>query len=268
MTQAIPEPPQSEPPRLREISVVVPVRNEADNIEPLVAEICAALEGRWEFEIIYVDDGSDDDTADRLRDAKKRWPRLRNLHHRQSCGQSTAIWTGVRASHASWIVTLDGDGQNDPADIPKLVAVLEDPSLPRRPQMITGIRVRRQDPWMRRVSSRIANSVCGWLLGDYTSDIGCGLKLFQRDSFLSLPYFDHMHRFLPALIRRAGGEVSEVEVHHRPRYHGSSKYGLRDRLWVGIVDCFGVQWLQHRFKSPDVVEDEHAKGTGNTGVDR
>jgi dolichol-phosphate mannosyltransferase len=233
-----------------QLSVVVPVRNEAENIRPLLAEIHAALEGR-DFEVVYVDDGSSDATPAELLLAMARHPRLRVLRHRESCGQSTAVTTGVRAARGEWVATLDGDGQNDPADIPKLLAARDGaPDL----WLIAGWRKSRQDTWLKRFSSRIANGVRSRLLGDATPDTGCGLKLFRRATFLELPYFDHMHRFLPALVQRAGGRTVSVEVGHRPRTRGTSNYGLFDRLWIGIVDLFGVLWLQRRARRAEVSE--------------
>jgi dolichol-phosphate mannosyltransferase len=230
-------------------SVVVPVKNEAENIAPLLEEIHAALDGRGEFEVVYVDDGSTDATAERLAAALERYPRLRVLRHERSCGQSAAIATGVRAARGEWIVTLDGDGQNDPADIPVLVAAASDDVA-----LVAGQRVRRQDARVKRLASRIANGVRSRLLGDATPDTGCGLKLIRRSVFLALPYFDHMHRFLAALVQRAGGTTLLVPVNHRPRRHGVSNYGVFDRLWVGIVDLAGVMWLQRRGSRPCVRE--------------
>ena len=215
-----------------DLSVVVPVRNEQDNILPLLAEIHAALEKRCEFEVVYVDDGSGDATARVLAEALASYPRLRVLAHRLSCGQSAALFTGVRVARAAWIATLDGDGQNDPADLPTLLAARDDPARPENLQLITGYRRSRQDRWLKRIASRIANGVRSRLLGDATPDTGCGLKLILRSTYLDLPYFDHMHRFLPALVQRNGGATLSVDVHHRPRVRGRSNYGVLDRLWV------------------------------------
>lgn len=239
------------------LSVVVPVRNEAENILPLIEEIHAALEGRWDFEVVYVDDGSTDGTPSRLREAKARFPRLRVLRHGASCGQSTAIWSAANAAKGDWIVTLDGDGQNDPADIPALVeiALAADGQPGARVDLVTGIRRKRQDNWLRRISSRVANGIRQSMLKDGVRDTGCGLKVMRREAFLRLPYFDHMHRYYPALIIRAGGAIRCVDVNHRPRMRGTSNYGLFDRLWVGITDLFGVAWLIKRAKRP-VIETE------------
>jgi dolichol-phosphate mannosyltransferase len=236
-----------------QLSVVIPVRNEAENILPLLAEIHAALEGRGEFEVVYVDDGSSDATPARLAEAQKLHPRLRVLAHAESCGQSAALVTGFRAARGEWIATLDGDGQNDPADIPRLLAA-RDGANRTAVQLISGFRKKRQDSWLKRISSRIANGVRSRLLGDATPDTGCGLKLILRSAVLDLPVFDHMHRFLPALIQRNGGATLSVEVNHRPRTRGTSNYGMFDRLWVGIVDLCGVMWLKRRSRRPLVRE--------------
>ncbi|MGR9099054.1 MAG: glycosyltransferase family 2 protein [Gammaproteobacteria bacterium] len=236
-----------------QLSVVIPVFNEAENIEPLVKEIRAALDGLLEYEVIYVDDGSLDTTGKVLDRLRSEFSGLRVIRHRASCGQSTAIRTGVRAARAEWIATLDGDGQNDPADIPKLIEA-RDADRTGHLDLVAGHRRKRRDSWLKKVSSKIANAVRSRLLRDRTPDTGCGLKLFRRGAFLELPYFDHMHRFLAALIIRNGGEVESVEVNHRPRTRGVSKYGLHNRLWVGIVDLFGVMWLQRRAKLPVIGE--------------
>jgi dolichol-phosphate mannosyltransferase len=237
------------------LSVVVPVKNEAENVEPLVREIVAALRDRLEFEIIYVNDGSTDGTAAVLARLRQEIPMLRVIHHRSACGQSQAVTSGVRAARHEWIATLDGDGQNDPADIPALINRLSDATLPANLELLAGWRARRNDTWLRRLSSRIANGVRAWLLRDDTPDTGCGLKLFARETFLQLPNFDHMHRFLPALVMRGGGAVVSVPVRHRPRERGRSKYGVHNRLWVGIVDLFGVAWLQRRVCLPVIEAD-------------
>jgi dolichol-phosphate mannosyltransferase len=237
-----------------QLSIVVPVRNEQDNILPLLEEIHAALAGgAGDFEVIYVDDGSTDATAQRLQEGMQKYPRLRVLAHRASAGQSAALMTGFRAARGEWIATLDGDGQNDPADIPKLVKA-RDGVQAANLQLVAGYRRKRQDSWLKRISSRVANGVRSRLLGDATPDTGCGLKLIQRAAVLELPFFDHMHRFLPALVQRNGGATISVEVNHRSRSRGVSNYGLFDRLWVGIVDLFGVMWLQRRSRRPEASE--------------
>jgi dolichol-phosphate mannosyltransferase len=245
--------------RLRmDLSVVIPVKNEAGNIAPLVAEITAALDGLAACEIVYVDDGSDDSTEAEIRGLQTRVPQLRLVRHASSCGQSAAIRSGAKAARGLWIATLDGDGQNDPADIPALwhiaqAIAADSPAIP--PLIIAGHRARRQDSWSKRQASRIANAVRRGLLHDDTPDTGCGLKLFPRALFLDLPYFDHMHRFLPALVLREGGIVRSVPVNHRPRRRGSSKYGVFDRLGVGIVDLLGVLWLCRRHARPRLIEE-------------
>lgn len=237
------------------ISIVVPVYNEADNISALIAEIVTAMNQAVAYEIIYVDDGSNDDTAAVLKQTQQNIKALRVIRHQQSCGQSAAIYTGVKAANYPYIATLDGDGQNDPADIPRLYQLLmQQREISGNLWMLAGWRNKRHDSAWRLFSSKLANVVRSGLLGDNTPDTGCGLKLFLRDEFLGLPYFDHMHRFLPALILRAGGRVISEPVNHRARAHGCSKYGTLDRLWVGIVDILGVIWLQKRAKLPEVIE--------------
>jgi len=227
------------------VSVVVPVRNEAGNISPLVAEIGAALAGRA-FEIVYVNDGSKDGTEAELLALTAERPWLRQIRHEQSCGQSAALRTGVTMARAPVVVTIDGDGQNDPAFIPALVNALEK-GVPRL-GLVAGQRVGRKASGFKRMQSRIANAVRSAVLKDGTRDTGCGLKAFPRELFLSLPYFDALHRFLPALVRREGFEVGYVDVVDRQRGHGVSNYGLWDRLWVGILDLAGVWWLIRRKK--------------------
>jgi dolichol-phosphate mannosyltransferase len=237
-----------------ELSLVVPVHNEADNLAPLVTEIRAALDGGFDYELVCVDDGSEDGTGERLSTLAREFPRLRVISHQRRTGQSGALVTGVRAARAPWIVTLDGDGQNDPADIPRLVAAVQDPNAAPGLRLVIGNRNLRKDSWVKRISSRVANAVRARLLRDATPDTGCGLKLFSREAFLAVPQFDHMHRFLPALFLRSGWRVASVKVNHRPRHSGTSHYGVFDRLWVGIVDVIGVQWLQHRPLPPAVGE--------------
>ena len=235
------------------LSIVIPVKNEQDNVVPLAHEIHHALLARADFELIVVDDGSTDATAARLAELQRDLRRLHVLRHARSCGQSAALLTGVAAARHPWVVTLDGDGQNDPADLPAMLDLAAGPDAARI-GLIIGHRRRRQDDWLRRLSSRVANGVRSRLLGDRTPDTGCGLKLFPRELYLRLPYFDHMHRFLPALVQREGFEVRTVPVHHRPRASGRSKYGLSNRLWVGIIDLVGVMWLQRRMRRPVIVE--------------
>ncbi len=227
------------------ISVIVPARNEAGNIAPLVAEIAAVLQGRA-FEIVYVNDGSNDATGEELRDLMRERPWLRQIRHKEACGQSAAVRTGVAAARALVIVTIDGDGQNDPVFIPALIAALEAGA--PRVGLIAGQRLGRKATGFKRLQSRIANGVRNAVLKDGTRDTGCGLKAFRRDLFLALPYFDGLHRFLPALVRREGFDVGYVDVVDRPRRHGVSNYGFWDRLWVGILDLAGVWWLVRRRK--------------------
>jgi dolichol-phosphate mannosyltransferase len=238
-----------------EFSVVVPVCNEAENVEPLAREIDAALNGR-SYEMIFVDDGSTDQTAAILKTLKASMPAMRVLSHSFRSGQSAAVASGVRAARAPWVATLDGDGQNDPADIPKLIAARDSPQ-GRGVQLFMGNRkASRKDTAFRKLQSSIANGVRSSLLGDGTPDTGCGIKLFARDTFMDLPRFDHMHRFLPALFQRHGARVISVPVSHRPRTRGTSKYGLLNRLWVGIVDIAGVMWLRRRFKPGLLVRED------------
>jgi dolichol-phosphate mannosyltransferase len=201
------------------------------------------------FELIFVDDGSSDGTMAALRAARGEVPELRLLRHSQRSGQSAAVHTGVRMAQAEWIATLDGDGQNDPADLPAMLAARDDASAAGAAALlVVGHRVARRDTVLRRLSSRVANGVRAGLLGDGTPDTGCGIKLMHRETYLQLPFFDHMHRFLPALFQREGARVISVPVNHRPRNRGRSKYGLHNRLWVGIVDLVGVMWLRARFR--------------------
>jgi dolichol-phosphate mannosyltransferase len=226
------------------VSIVVPVRNEAGNIAPLVAEIAAALGAPASFEIVYVDDGSSDATPAELRALMASRPWLRQIKHAVSCGQSAAIRTGVIHARAPIVVTLDGDGQNDPAFIAALIAALEAgaPGV----GLVAGQRVGRKATSFKKLQSRIANAVRGAILRDGTRDSGCGLKAFRRDVFLALPYFDGLHRFLPALVRREGYDIGHVDVVDRLRRQGVSNYGMWDRLWIGILDLAGVWWLIRR----------------------
>ena len=236
------------------VSVVVPVRNEAGNIALLVAEIAKALEGQWSFEVVYVDDGSTDGTEAELKRLMTQHAWLRCVRHRQSCGQSAAVRTGVAAARAPIVATLDGDGQNDPKFIPALVRALEAGN--PRVGLVAGQRVGRKSGGFKKLQSKIANAVRGAVLRDGTRDTGCGLKAFRRAVFLGLPYFDGLHRFLPALIRREGLDIGYVDVVDRPRAHGVSNYGLWDRLWIGIFDLAGVWWLIRRKKrTPEISEN-------------
>jgi len=225
------------------LSIVIPVFDEFGNAAPLVEEIRGALRGRLHYEIVIVDDGSTDGTADEISGRSDRDSPVRVLRHDRNRGQSAAIRSGVVAARAGVVAVLDGDGQNDPADLLRLYGLLRSvESL----SMVVGERRERRDSPLRRFSSRLANGIRSRLLADGIRDTGCGIKIFHRDCFLALPAFDHMHRFLPALVQRDGGKVASVAVNHRPRLRGRSKYGVGNRLWVGIVDLFGVYWLQKR----------------------
>jgi dolichol-phosphate mannosyltransferase len=236
------------------VSVVIPMKNESGNVQFLlgeIAEACATLESH---EVIVVDDGSTDDTAAKVRAVSAEDPRVRLLQHPRSGGQSAAVHSGVHAARAPIICTLDGDGQNPPAELPKLWQPLLDDTTGRL-GLVAGQRVGRQDTWSKRWASRFANTLRSWLLKDGTRDTGCGLKGFRRDAFLALPYFDHMHRYLPALFRRDGWEVALVDVSHRGRHAGRSKYSNFQRALVGIYDLFGVAWLIRRRKKARVAAE-------------
>ena len=235
------------------VSIVVPVRNEAENIAPLIDEIVAALDGRWTYEIIYVDDGSTDATAEQLASAMRQHKNLRQLRHAVSSGQSAAVRSGVRAARGAIVATLDGDGQNNPAFLPELISALEKGG--ERVGLVAGQRVGRKDTGFKKFQSRAANAIRSAVLHDGTRDTGCGLKVFRRDVFLTMPYFDGLHRFLPALMRREGFDIAYVDVIDRPRRSGVSNYGFFDRLWVGIMDLAGVWWLIRRKKPTPVVTE-------------
>ena len=231
-----------------DISVVIPAKNEQDNIHHLVEEIVTVLTGRVEFEILYIDDASSDLTYSYLTALTKGpFPQIRVIRHQKSAGQSTAIWNGVQHARGRWIVTMDADGQNDPADIPAMMQQAQ--TISSSPHFcIAGYRKNRKDTAWKRWQSKIANSVRSRLLKDGTPDTGCGLKLLPRATFVLLPYFDHMHRYIPALVRRLGGQIVIVEVNHRDRKFGNSNYNMWGRLGVGLVDMLGVMWLQRRSK--------------------
>jgi dolichol-phosphate mannosyltransferase len=235
------------------VSIVVPVRNEAENVSPLIAEIAAALDGRWNYEIIYVNDGSTDATAERLAAAMKLRANLRQIRHATSSGQSAAVRSGVHAARGSIVATLDGDGQNNPKFLPDLISAIE--AGDGRVGLAAGQRVGRKDTGFKKIQSRVANGVRNAILHDGTRDTGCGLKAFRREVFLAMPYFDGLHRFLPALVRREGYEIAYVDVIDRPRHSGVSNYGFFDRLWIGIMDLVGVWWLIRR-KKPTPVATE------------
>ncbi|MBT3966727.1 MAG: glycosyltransferase family 2 protein [Gammaproteobacteria bacterium] len=236
------------------LSIVIPVCNEEESIGTLIKEIDQVLERSLGYEIVVVDDGSHDGTLSVLNGLKQELNQLRVIRHLQNSGQSTAIRSGIKMANAQWIATLDGDGQNDPADIPALYRKLVDEEDGDPALIVAGHRKKRKDHWFRSFYSRIANRIRANLLRDETPDTGCGLKVFSRERFLDLPYFDHMHRYIPALFIRQGGRVISVEVNHRHREQGTSKYGFHNRFWVGISDLMGVRWLLNRAKTPDVEE--------------
>ncbi len=234
-----------------ELSVIIPVYNEVDNVTALYHEISATLSNTVEqFEVIFVDDGSTDKTVARLQALARAECKVRVVCHKKNAGQSAALLTGAKAARYSLLVTLDGDGQNDPADIPFLLAHHH----PRT--VVLGHRKKRQDHPLRKLSSTIGNGIRRWILDDGCPDTGCSLKLFSREAFLALPHFNHVHRFLPALFKRAGFQLVIVPVHHRPRLHGLSKYGVMNRLFVGIYDLIGVRWLIKRPCAPEVEQYE------------
>jgi dolichol-phosphate mannosyltransferase len=235
------------------VSIVVPVRNEAENIAPVIEEIAKALDGRWAYEIIYINDGSTDATGERLAALMKQRANLRQLRHAASGGQSAAVRSGVRAARGAIVATLDGDGQNNPAFLPELIAAVEKGG--ERVGLAAGQRVGRKDTGFKKFQSRAANAIRNAILHDGTRDTGCGLKAFRREVFLMMPYFDGLHRFLPALVRREGYDIVYVDVIDRPRHSGVSNYGFFDRLWIGILDLFGVWWLIRRKKPTPVVTE-------------
>lgn len=232
-----------------QLSIVVPVFEEEESLAPLVAEVAAALAG-YDYELLLVDDGSRDGSRAELARLAAAEPRLRVLLHDRNYGQSAALLTGFAAARGEVVVTLDGDLQNDPADIPRLLALLGEGW-----DLVSGVRQRRQDSWVRRASSRVANAVRRRLLDDGITDVGCSLKAYRAELLRRLPPFDGMHRFLPALVRLEGARAIEVPVGHRPRSYGRSKYGIGNRLWRGIADLLGVWWLQRRWVRVDRVEE-------------
>jgi len=229
-----------------QLSIVIPMYNEEENVIPLINEVRQTLTQHPDFEIIVVDDGSQDATFQKLQQLTETHPQLRVIRHSRNLGQSVGIFSGIQAAAKPWIMTLDGDGQNDPKDIMQLVKVAEKNLSFNKPLLMAGHRVNRKDSSWKKFGSKFANSIRRCFLKDNCPDTGCGIKLLQRDLFLTLPHFNHFHRFLPALWKRAGGQVINVPVNHRPRTHGQSKYGNMARLKVGIIDLLGVAWLMRR----------------------
>lgn len=239
-------------------SVLIPAKNEAGNIGALVREVDAALRSHCPYEIVLVDDGSDDGTGDEFVQAcRALGAQGQLLRHRASVGQSTALMSAARHARGRYLITIDGDGQNDPADMPALLAVAREAETQGAHFCIAGYRKNRQDTEWKKIQSRIANAVRQRLLADQVPDTGCGLKLIPRATWLQLPYFDHMHRYLPALVLRLGGTIRVVPVNHRARQSGVSKYNAWNRLWVGLVDMAGVMWLIRRGKRPVIAEIRH-----------
>ena len=236
-------------PETIEFSVVVPMHNEAGNAANLAREIASVLDGR-SYEMIFVDDASRDDTRAELAGLKGELPTLRIIGHRKNAGQSRAVRTGVLAARAPAIGTLDGDGQNDPADLPRLLARLTRADAPADLGMVAGKRTKRQDNWSKRTASRIANNIRKTALKDGADDSGSGIKVFKREAFLRVPYFDHMHRFMAALMLREGYAVEFLEVNHRQRGAGRSKYTNLGRLAANMTDLWGVMWLRSRARLP------------------
>ncbi|HHL42516.1 MAG TPA: glycosyltransferase family 2 protein [Hellea balneolensis] len=235
-------------------SVVVPVFNEQDNVAPLAGEIAQAMHG-YAYEMIFIDDHSTDDTLKTLESLKTEFPTLRVLHHRENSGQSRSVRSGILAAKGTIIATLDGDGQNNPADIPAMIAQISRDDAPENLALVGGRRAKRKDSWAKRVASRFGNGVRKWLLKDEADDTGCGLKVFTREAFLRLPYFDHIHRYIPALMLREGYAIEFCDVSHRGRLHGVSKYTNFGRLVVSIADLRGVMWLRRRARLPGQVDE-------------
>jgi dolichol-phosphate mannosyltransferase len=227
------------------ISILIPAKNETANLPVLLGEIQRAMQPREDYEVLVVDDGSTDGTFATLQEVQRDgFAALRIFRHARSLGQSTSLYRAAQRARGSWLVTLDGDGQNDPADIPRLLALVEGTEGdPAGIKLLAGHRINRRDTFIKRISSRFANGLRAWILRDDTPDTGCGLKVIARDVFLQLPYFDHMHRFIPAMVQRHGFRKMVVPVNHRHRIGGRSNYGTIDRAMVGIVDLFGVSWL-------------------------
>lgn len=241
-----------------DLTIVVPVFNEAESLPRLHEEITAALApADLTFEVLYVNDGSTDESPRVLRDLADSDPRIRIVRLRRNSGQTAAFGAGFRAARGRWMATLDADLQNDPADLPRMLAELEDCDI------VCGIRTERHDSWVRRVSSRIANSVRNRLTHESVTDVGCSLRVFRSHLARDLPLFTGMHRFLPTLLLLQGGNLREIPVRHRPRIHGQSKYGIHNRLWVGLADLFAVRWMQKRWIDSRVASEITADGDSN-----
>ncbi|MCV6585926.1 MAG: glycosyltransferase family 2 protein [Marinibacterium sp.] len=247
------------------LSIVVPMHNEAENVGPLVREIAEACGDIADKELILVDDGSSDATADLIRAEQHSHPWVRLIQHPTAGGQSAAVHTGVRAAHGAVCCTLDGDLQNPPSEIPGLVAPLMAADAPASLGLVAGQRVKRQDTFAKRYASKFANALRAWMLDDHTRDTGCGLKAFRRDAFLDLPFFNHMHRYLPALFARDGWDIAHVDVSHRARGGGSSKYTNLQRALVGIRDLIGVAWLIRRKKTVRPLPETLPQGSDTQG---
>lgn len=236
-------------------AVIAPMLNEAENVETMAREIADSCAPLGAFEVIFVNDGSTDETADKIAALRSEFPWLREVRHTTPCGQSAAVRSGVLAAHAPLICTIDGDGQNPPSEIPKLVEPLLNAAAPDL-GLVAGQRIDRQDTTSKRLASRMANRLRAWILKDDTRDTGCGLKAFRRDVFLSLPFFDHIHRYLPALVKREGYKIALVDVAHRARGAGASKYTNVGRAFVGVQDLLGVWWLLRRRRLPTVTHKD------------
>lgn len=238
-------------------SIVIPVYNEAENIEPMVREIQASFQGRPEtYEVIFVDDASSDESPAVLQRLTLETGVVRSLRHRRNFGQSAAVGTGFHAARGEWVGTLDGDGQNDPADLPHML----DEARRLKVDCVTGVRAKRQDSALRKFSSRVANRFRDMITGDRVSDSGCGVRVLRTACAVELPVFNGLHRFVPTLLRAKGYTVTEFPVNHRPRLRGVSKYGVHNRLWRGIRDCFGVRWFAVRSVPGERVEGGTEQG--------
>ncbi|MEM8793318.1 MAG: glycosyltransferase family 2 protein [Pseudomonadota bacterium] len=235
-------------------TVVAPMLNEAGNVAQMAREIAEACAPLAPFEAIFVNDGSTDQTSERISELRAEFPWLREVRHEKPCGQSAAVRSGVIAARAPVVCTIDGDGQNPPAEIPKLVTPFLNGH--KRLGLVAGQRIDRQDTASKRFASRAANALRARILGDDTRDTGCGLKAFPRAVFLALPFFDHIHRYLPALVRREGYEIALVDVSHRAREAGASKYTNIGRALVGVQDLLGVWWLLRRRKRAKIVHED------------